>query len=89
MKPESLQQVAQMLRSDHHHHLGITAQPPKPAHAPAAARLEHPDIQSFTNALDRATTIQPILFPPDFSNSWIPRCYCDFRWAIPKTRATR
>jgi len=54
MKPESLHKVAETLRSVHHHYLGVTAHPPKPAHAPAAARLERPDIQSFTGALDRA-----------------------------------
>jgi hypothetical protein len=59
MKPESLQKVAETLRSAHHHHLGITAQPPKPAHAPSAARLERPDILSFTNALDSATAQWP------------------------------
>lgn len=59
MKPESLLKVAETLRSTHHHHLGITAQPPKPRHAPAAARLERPDIQSFTSALDRATEHWP------------------------------
>jgi len=59
MKPESLQKVAEILRAAHHHHLGITAQPPKPPHAPAAARLEHLDIQSFTSALDNATAQWP------------------------------
>jgi hypothetical protein len=59
MKPESLQKVAETLRSAHHHHLGITAQPPKPPHAPAAAQLEHHDIQSFTSALDSARAQWP------------------------------
>lgn len=59
MKPESLQKVAETLRSSHHHHLGITAQPPKPAHAPSAARLERRDIQSFASALDRAQAQWP------------------------------
>jgi hypothetical protein len=59
MKPESLHKVAEALRAAHHHHLGITAHPPKPPHATAAARLERPDIQSFTNALDRATAQWP------------------------------
>jgi hypothetical protein len=59
MKSASLQKVAEKLRSSHHQHLGITAQPPKPAHAPAAARLEHHDIQSFTSALDRAESQWP------------------------------
>jgi hypothetical protein len=54
MKPESLPKVAEILRASRHHHLGITANPPKPPHAPTAARLDHPDIQSFTRALDRA-----------------------------------
>ena len=59
MKPEMLQKVAETLRSSHHHHLGVTAYPPKPAHAPAAVHLEHPDIQSFTGALDSATEQWP------------------------------
>ena len=54
MKPESLHKVAETLRASHHPYLGVTALPPKPAHAPAAARLEHSDIQSFTNAMDLA-----------------------------------
>jgi hypothetical protein len=59
MKPESLHKVAGTLRSAHHHHLGITAHPPKPPHAPAAARLERPDIQAFTTAMDRARAAWP------------------------------
>jgi hypothetical protein len=59
MKPESLHKVAETLRAAHHHHLGITANPLKPPHAPAAARLEHHDIQSFTGALDRARAQWP------------------------------
>jgi hypothetical protein len=59
MQPESLRKVAETLRSAHHHHLGVTAQPPKPPHAPAAARLERHDIQSFTSALDSATAQWP------------------------------
>jgi hypothetical protein len=59
MKPASLHKVAETLRSSHHQHLGITAHPPKPPHAPAAARLEHRDIQSFTNALDTAKAEWP------------------------------
>ncbi len=59
MKAESLQKVAETLRSARHHHLGVTAHPPKPAHAPAAAHLEHNDILSFTGALDRATAQWP------------------------------
>lgn len=59
MKPESLHKVAGTLRAAHHQHLGITAQPPSPPHAPAASRLEHKDIQSFTKALDRAKTQWP------------------------------
>lgn len=54
MKPEALHQIAEALQKSHHQHLGITCQPPKPAHAPAAARLERPDIISFTNALENA-----------------------------------
>jgi len=59
MKPESLHKVAETLRAAHHQHLGITAQPPSPPHAPAASRLEHKDIQSFPKALDRAKTQWP------------------------------
>jgi len=59
MKPESLHQVAEILHNSHHRHLGITAHPPKPAHASAAVRLERPDIQSFGSALDRARTQWP------------------------------
>jgi hypothetical protein len=59
MKPESLPKVAETLRAAHHHHLGITAYPTKPPHAPAAALLEHPDIQSFTSALDTASAQWP------------------------------
>lgn len=54
MKPESLHKVAETLRAAHHRHLGITVYPPKPPNVPPATRLEHPDIQSFSNALDRA-----------------------------------
>jgi hypothetical protein len=59
MKPESLHKVAETLRAAHHHHLGVTSYPLKPAHAPAAARLERPDIQSFTGAMDRAAAQWP------------------------------
>lgn len=59
MQPESLQQVAQILHTSRHHHLGITADPPRPSNAPAAARLERPDIQSFGDAYDRARTQWP------------------------------
>jgi hypothetical protein len=59
MKAESLHKVAETLRTSHHQHLGITAQPPRPAHAPSAVRLERPDIQSFTNAMDRARAQWP------------------------------
>jgi hypothetical protein len=54
MKPKSLHKVAETLRSTYHRHLGITMQPPRPPHAPAAARLEGPDIQSFASAMDCA-----------------------------------
>jgi hypothetical protein len=54
MKPESLQKIAEALRKAHHTYLGVTAHPPKPPHAPAAAKLEHTDIQSFTRAMDGA-----------------------------------
>ena len=59
MKPESLHKVAETMRSVHHHHLGVTAYPPKPPNAAAAARLERPDIQAFTIALDRARAQWP------------------------------
>ena len=59
MKPELLHQVAGILHTSHHHHLGVTAHPPKPANAPAAARLDRPDIQSFGSAFDRARTQWP------------------------------
>lgn len=59
MKPESLHKVAETLRSTHHHHLGITAFPPKPPNVPPATRLERPDIQSFSSALDRAKAAWP------------------------------
>jgi hypothetical protein len=54
MKPESLQKVAETLRKAHHHYLGVTAYPPKPPNAPAAAHLQNSDIQSFTRAMDSA-----------------------------------
>jgi hypothetical protein len=59
MKPESLHKVAETLRSVHHHHLGVTAYPPKPPNAAPAARLERPDIQAFASALDRAKVQWP------------------------------
>jgi hypothetical protein len=59
MKPESLHKVAQTLHASHHHYLGVTAHPPTPANAPAAASLERPDIQSFTRAMDRARAQWP------------------------------
>jgi hypothetical protein len=59
MKRESLHQVAETLRAAHHHHLGVTPHPPRPANAPAAAKLERPDIQSFSSALDRARALWP------------------------------
>jgi hypothetical protein len=54
MKPEALHKIAAALQKSHHQHLGITPHPPKPPHAPAAARLERGDLLSFTNALDNA-----------------------------------
>jgi len=54
MKPEVLHKIAAALQKSHHQHLGITPAPPKPPHAPAAARLERGDLLSFTNALDNA-----------------------------------
>jgi len=54
MKPDALHKIAETLQKSHHQHLCITAQPPKPPHAPAARRLERPDLLSFTNALDSA-----------------------------------
>lgn len=59
MKPEGLQKIAETLRTAHHHHLGITADPPKPPHAPITARLERPDIYSFSSALDNAQAQWP------------------------------
>jgi hypothetical protein len=59
MKPESLHKVAGTLRSVYHQHLGVTAFPLKPPHAPVAALLEHADIHSFTSALDYARTQWP------------------------------
>lgn len=54
MTAEVLHKIAETLQKSHHQHLGITPQPPKPPHAPAAARLERNDLLSFTNALDNA-----------------------------------
>ena len=54
MKPEALPQIAEAIRGAHHQHLGITTHPPRPVHAPAAARMSHRDLNSFTDALDRA-----------------------------------
>jgi hypothetical protein len=54
MKPEALHKIAEALQKSHHQHLGITRQPPKPPHAPPAARLERHDLLCFTNALDSA-----------------------------------
>ena len=59
MNPELLPQVAETLRHAHHHHLGITARPPRPANAPPAARLERPDIHAFSSAMDRAKAQWP------------------------------
>ena len=59
MKPESLLKIAETLRTSHHRHFGITAYPFHPPHAPVAARVERPDIQSFTGALDSATAQWP------------------------------
>ena len=54
MTPEELPKIAEAIRSAHHQHLGIAVHPPRPIHAPTAVRLEHHDLVSFTNALDRA-----------------------------------
>ena len=54
MKPEALPKIAEAIHGAHHQHLGISTHPPRPSHAPTAARLEHRDINSFTDALDRA-----------------------------------
>jgi hypothetical protein len=54
MKPEALHKIAETIQHSHHQHLGITPRPLKPAHAPTVARLERPDILSFTKALDTA-----------------------------------
>jgi len=59
MKPEALQKIARTLQKSHHQHLGITRQPPKPPHAPPAARLERPDLLAFSNALDNACAQWP------------------------------
>jgi hypothetical protein len=59
MQPETLQKVAQAINSSHHQHVGITTHPPKPPHAPAAARLEHKDLSSFGDALDNAREFWP------------------------------
>ncbi len=54
MNPEALPKIAEAIRGAHHQHLGIATSPPRPAHAPIAARLEHRDLISFANALDSA-----------------------------------
>ncbi len=54
MKPEALPQIAEAIHGAHHQHLGISRHPPRPVHAPAAARMSHRDLNSFTDALDRA-----------------------------------
>jgi len=54
MKPEALPKIAEAIRGAHHQHLGICAHPPRPVHAPTAACLERRDLNSFTDALDRA-----------------------------------
>ncbi len=59
MNPQLLPQVAETLRNAHHHHLGITARPPRPANAPPAVRLERPDIHAFSRAMDRAKAQWP------------------------------
>lgn len=59
MNPELLPLIAETLRNAHHQHLGVTARPPRPANAPSAARLERPDIQAFSAAMDRARAQWP------------------------------
>jgi hypothetical protein len=59
MKPEALQKIAAILRSTHHNHLGITAHPPQPPHAPITARLDRHDIHSFSSAYDNAQAQWP------------------------------
>jgi hypothetical protein len=54
MTPEAIPKIAEAIRGAHYQHLGIAVHPPRPAHAPTAVRLEHRDLHSFTNALDRA-----------------------------------
>lgn len=54
MNPESLPKIAEAIRGAHHQHLGICTFPLKPPHAPTAVRLDHRDLISFTDALDRA-----------------------------------
>jgi len=59
MRPETLQKIAQAITNSNHQHLGITAHPPKPPHAPAAARLRHKDLNSFGDAFDNARASWP------------------------------
>lgn len=59
MNPELLPQIADTLRRAHHPHLGITPRPLRPVNAPPAARLERPDIQAFSRAMDRAQAQWP------------------------------
>lgn len=54
MAPDTLQKIAQVVHTAPHQHLGITTNPPKPAHSPAVARLERHDLNAFTAALDNA-----------------------------------
>lgn len=54
MKLEALHKIAEAIHKSHHQHLGVTADPPKPPQSPVAVRLDHRDMNSFTNATDRA-----------------------------------
>jgi len=54
MRPQTLPKIAEAIISAHHQHLGIATHPLRPRHAPIAARLEHRDLKSLTDALDRA-----------------------------------
>ena len=55
----TFQQIAEAVRASQHQHLGISTHPPSPPHAPAAARLQHKDLNSLTTALDSARAYWP------------------------------
>ncbi len=54
MDTETLQKVAQTINGAAHQHLGITTNPPKPAHSPAVAHMPRHDLNAFASALDNA-----------------------------------